>query len=75
MSKRAAPKRKAATTAETEIKRAKGETNVFNLKITPIKRGALKKFPKSVKHRKFWGVELFINIKKYEIVAQPLIKE
>ena len=32
MSKRAAPKRKAATTAETEMKRAKGETNVFNLK-------------------------------------------
>jgi len=32
MSKRTAPKRKAATTAETEIKRAKGETNVFNLK-------------------------------------------
>jgi hypothetical protein len=31
MSKRAAPKRKAATTAEVEIKRAKGETNLYNL--------------------------------------------
>lgn len=32
MSRRAAPKRKAATTAEAEIKRAKGETNLFDLK-------------------------------------------
>lgn len=32
MSRRAAPKRKAATDAETEIKRSKGETNVFDLK-------------------------------------------
>ncbi|CAF3894858.1 unnamed protein product [Rotaria sordida] len=32
MSKRTATKRKAATTAEHEIKRAKGETNLFNLK-------------------------------------------
>ncbi|CAF1149614.1 unnamed protein product [Rotaria magnacalcarata] len=32
MSKRAAPKRKAATAAEHEIKRAKGETDLFNLK-------------------------------------------
>jgi hypothetical protein len=32
MSKRTATKRAAATTAENEIKRAKGETNVFNLK-------------------------------------------
>lgn len=32
MSKRTATKRKAATAAETEIKRAKGETNLFNLK-------------------------------------------
>jgi hypothetical protein len=32
MSRRAAPKRKAAEAAETEIKRSKGETNVFDLK-------------------------------------------
>ena len=32
MSKRAAPKRKAATTADIEIKRAKGDTNLYNLK-------------------------------------------
>lgn len=32
MSGRSAPKRKAATAAEHEIKRAKGETDLFNLK-------------------------------------------
>ena len=32
MSKDRAPKRKAATSAEKEIKRAKGEVNLFNLK-------------------------------------------
>jgi hypothetical protein len=74
MSKRAATKRKAATAAETEIKRAKGETNVFDLKWyehgEPLSKGLIPliylygdKLPGSSKIAAFDMDSTLINVK------------